>query len=264
MTASKKKILSEMTSAEVKDYLGEGVDLAVLPVGAIEQHGPHGPLGIDYFGAVLVAERITEKLKAILLPSSIYGASSNHMHFAGTISLRPETLIGLVEDICRSAAHHGFKKLIIVNGHEGNDSMLSIAARRVREETGLIITISNWYNALMDVWRTLPGIAGTRFEKLEWHDFMAHGGLLEIAVTMAYKSDIVRMDLAVTGSSKNRALMSNSVLRFPAWMEEVAKAGSYGDPHGATAQLGQQWAGIAAERIVEKTKQVWETLSHER
>ena len=256
----KKKLLSEMTRVEVKEALARGVDTAVLPMGSVEQQGPHGPLGVDYFCAMVVAEKVSQKLDAVLLPSPVYGASSNHMHFPGTISLSPETVVGLVDDICRSASYHGFKKLIIINGHEGNDSMLNIAARRVREETGLAVTVSNWFGALMEIWKTLPGISGTKLETLEWHDIMSHGGILEIALTMAYKPEIVRMDLAVTAPSKKRQLMSNAVLRFPAWMEEVAEEGSYGDPRGATAELGERWAEIASQRIVEKTKLLWEAI----
>jgi creatinine amidohydrolase len=94
--------------------------LALLPIGACEQHGPHLPLDTDTFFAAWAAERICERVDALLLPALPYGTSAEHRGSAGTMSLRPATLAALVEDIAESCAASGIRRLAILSGHGGN------------------------------------------------------------------------------------------------------------------------------------------------
>jgi len=97
-----------------------GVDLAVLPIGAIEQHSHHLPIGTDWLSVRAVARLAAERLNALLLPALPYGNSQEHQAFVGTIWLRPDTLARVVTDIIDALAHHDIRRTVIVNGHGGN------------------------------------------------------------------------------------------------------------------------------------------------
>ena len=103
-----------------KELEESGVDIAVLPIGALEQHSTHLPLGQDWMSVAEMARRIAERLNAYLLPAMPYGNSQEHQDFKGTIWLQPATLAQVLKDIVASLQHHGFRKVVLVNGHGGN------------------------------------------------------------------------------------------------------------------------------------------------
>lgn len=107
----------ENTWQEIRD---SGVRLAVLPFGAIEQHGPHLPVGTDWLIARSVARRLAEELDALLLPAMPYGNSREHMAFPGTVTLRPSTLAAVLEDIVDSLRAHGIRIVVVLSTHGGN------------------------------------------------------------------------------------------------------------------------------------------------
>jgi creatinine amidohydrolase len=256
-----KNQIAEMTWVEISEAISGGVDTIVLPVGAVEQHGPHGVLGTDSFCAQIVAEKVALKLGALLAPLMPYGLSSSHMRFRGTISLSPETFSMFARDVLKSFISHGFKRIVVINGNEPNFYPIIMVARTLREETSdVIITISNWYSALQDAWKDLPGVKGTEKANWKWAYFMAHGGLLETSAAMAYKPGVVRLDLAKTYGAERREAFSNAVVSLPARIEEVTQSGSYGDPRDASEELGRMWTELAASKIVEKVKIAWETV----
>ncbi len=253
--------IDEMTWVEVKEAMSNSVDTVVLPIGAIEQHGPHGPIGTDSFCAQVVSEKVATELGALLAPLMPYGLSSSHMAFKGTMSVSPETFSMFARDILTSLIHHGFQKIVVINGNEPNYYPFMMVARTLREESGVLITISNWYAALQEIWKDLPGIKGTEKEDWKWSYFMAHGGLLEIAGTMAYKTGIQRLDLSTTYGSERREAIANAVVSLPAKIDEVTPQGSYGDPRSATKEIGDAWTDLAAERIVERLRSTWKTIA---
>ncbi len=250
-----------MTSVEVAEALSRGIDTVVLPVGAMEQHGPHGVIGTDSFLAQVTAEKVASRLNALLAPLMPYGLSSSHMNFKGTMSVSPETFAMFARDVLASLIHHGFKKIVIINGNEPNFYPMIMVARSLHEETGVLITISNWYSSLQESWKELPGIKGTERAGWKWPYFMAHGGLLETAGAMAYKEGIVRMDLATDYGAERREAFSNPAVSLPARIDEVTRQGSYGDPRAATAELGEKWTDYAADKIVERVRVAWETMA---
>jgi creatinine amidohydrolase len=107
----------ENTWKEVEE---SGADIVILPIGAIEQHGHHLPLGTDWFAAERGARRIAEKLNAYLLPALPFSNSQEHLDFKGSVSIRPQTLALVVEEIILSLAHQGFRKFVVVSTHGGN------------------------------------------------------------------------------------------------------------------------------------------------
>lgn len=106
------------TSKEIED---SKVDTAILPIGAIEQHGPHLPLGTDWIIVQEIAKRVAEKLdNCYLLPAIPYSNSQEHLEFSGTVSLKPSTLAQMIRDIVSSLYLHNIKRIIIISGHGGN------------------------------------------------------------------------------------------------------------------------------------------------
>lgn len=113
--------------------------LAILPLGANEQHGPHLELRTDIAIAEAFARKLADDLgdDAVLCPPVPYGLSEHHMRFPGTLTLRPRTFISAILDIAESLAEHGIRRLIVVNGHGGNIDAVRIAAREARRDHGI-------------------------------------------------------------------------------------------------------------------------------
>ena len=135
--------LINLSYPEVAQHL-KSSDTVIVPCGATEQHGEHLPLGVDAMAAIAVSEDASEVTGTLLAPPLWYGWSPHHMGFPGTISLRPETLTAMAEDVMISLLHHGFKRIILVNGHRlANLPPLEIAVSRVRAITGAIAVVAD-------------------------------------------------------------------------------------------------------------------------
>ncbi len=147
MTDIKPYLLAKMTWQEAKALLKK-TDIAIIPVGSTEQHGPALPLDTDAFQAEkfahAVAEKLWPKVKTVVAPLVSYGVSPHHMPFAGTITLRHETLIDLIVDIGTSLSKHGVKKIVVINSHGGNTASLSIVLRKLYEMGIWCVQIAWW------------------------------------------------------------------------------------------------------------------------
>lgn len=126
-------MLTEMTWPEVKEVLKE-TNVAIIPVGSIEQHGLHLPLGTDYIQAVELAKRVAKEAGTLVAPVILCGHSQHHIGFPGTISLKPETLVQVIFEACECLARHGFNKIVILNTHGGNDVACSFVTQKVNRE----------------------------------------------------------------------------------------------------------------------------------
>ena len=156
--------------------------VAVLPLGATEQHGPHLPLSVD---TVLVDGVINAALghlaatdPVLVLPTQTVGLSTEHTAFAGTLHLSPQTLIQLWCDIGASVARAGVKKLLMFNSHGGNVGLMDVVARELRAQHGLIVYTSSWYNLPIDA-----DVMG-QFSADE-HRFGIHAGDIETSMMLA-------------------------------------------------------------------------------
>jgi len=138
--------LQEMKWEEVEEALDRSGNVAIIPVGSTEQHGKHLPLGTDSFNAIGLANDAALMTGAVVTPPIYFGWSPHHMWLPGTITLRPEVLTELVVDVCKSLAHHGFKKIVIINGHRmANLPPLQQAAAKVQMETGVSVVLLDPY-----------------------------------------------------------------------------------------------------------------------
>lgn len=126
-------LLEEMSWFDVKEYLSREC-LVILPIGSIEQHGPHLPLATDSINVLYLACRAAETARVLVAPMIKTGVSFNHIDFPGTITVQPDTLTTLIIDVVRSLVHHGFRKIILLNGHGGNNSAIETAAIKLKVE----------------------------------------------------------------------------------------------------------------------------------
>ncbi|MFY8177843.1 MAG: creatininase family protein, partial [Limnohabitans sp.] len=164
--------------------------VAVLPLGATEQHGPHLPLSVDTVLVEGVVNAALSHLSAtdpvLVLPTQTVGLSTEHTAFAGTLHLSPQTLIQVWCDIGASVARAGVKKLLMFNAHGGNVGLMDVVARELRAQHGLIVYSSSWYNLPLDA-----AVMG-QFSADE-HRFGVHAGDIETSMMLALSPDRVNM-----------------------------------------------------------------------
>jgi creatinine amidohydrolase len=214
------------TSPDVKRALAGRRLLALLPVGALEQHGPHLPLVTDTVLAEGVARRIAERSGGFLLPSITFGEAWSAEGWAGTISISAETVSATVLDIGRGLARGGFAGLVTVNGHFGNRAPITRAAERL---AGVLPVLSLDYpgleEAAAEYCTSLP--AGPGFY---------HADEVETSMMLALAPASVRMDLAVAEYPSFPADFGTR----PFQLSTFNSSGVFGDPRGATAATGEK------------------------
>ncbi len=146
-------MLGKMTWPEVKQRLTES-SIAIVPVGSTEQHGPALPLDNDHFTALqfakMAADRLWKKVKVVVTPPICFGYSPHHMGFKGTITLRETTLTDTIYDVCKSLDAHGFKNIIILNGHGGNSTAIATALHQLHGQTNAKVFHIDWWTLASD------------------------------------------------------------------------------------------------------------------
>ncbi len=143
--------LQNLTWKQV-DELEREKTLAIVLTGSMEQHGPHLPLGQDTFVAQHLADealkKVGDRIKYVVLPPLPIGQSPEHMDFPGTLTFSAETYLNVILDVCESLANHGFKKILFINGHGGNTSIISAASFDARVRFGVEVVIFLVYGQL--------------------------------------------------------------------------------------------------------------------
>lgn len=226
--------LSDISWEQCAEYLAHD-NRILVPIGATEQHGRHLGLGTDYLIAQEVARRIGEQTNVVVAPAVNYGMSHVHFEFAGTVSLSPETLTAVLKDIFQSLYRHGFRRILVINGHGGNQPALQSAAGIVQNQyPDLRVKASAWWldteiTRLVD--ETLGAQRGTHASNHETAFMRA------VAPHAVYTERIARRDAPITPSAE---------FESPTRFREKYPDGVMGlDPSPADKALG--------ERILKKT-----------
>ncbi|RZL89803.1 MAG: creatininase family protein [Variovorax sp.] len=251
MTAPASRFWSQLTTRDFA-ALDPAVTVAVLPLGATEQHGPHLPLGVDSTLADGIVDAALSLLPAALpvlfLPTQQIGLSPEHARFAGTLTLSAETLIRLWSEIGAGVARAGLRKLVLFNAHGGHVGAMDIVARELRAAHGLIVYSVSWFN--------LPlGEAGAQFSAEEYR-FGVHAGEIETSMMLALAPGQVAMGAArdFGSSSRQRAadypVLGNGRSAKLGWaMEDYNPEGAAGNAAAATAGKGRAVIDAAATQL---------------
>jgi creatinine amidohydrolase len=247
--------LHELTWEEVASYL-RGRDTIIVPFGTTEQHGPAGPLGLDTYVAIGLAEDAAKRADVLVAPPVWYGDSSHHLGFAGTISVKTETLMHIVYDIVRSLARHGFKRILIVNGHKWtNLAALTSAARNIRE-----FELPGVLTAVADPMFLARGIAAT-IKSTNEH----HAGELEVSQVLYKFPHTIRTDkLSDAACDFGQALGpfatadlfggGHDSIEQPwtSWdQKRIAPTGQFSSNSAASAEKGKAYHDYMVDRLVE-------------
>ncbi len=180
--------LSDMSWVEAEEKFKK-TRIAVIPIGAVEQHGLHLGVGADWIQAENIAKRVGEKTDALVLPVMPYGVSGHHRDFTGTIFLKVETLQNVLTQILDCLNMYGVRKVVFINGHGGNLQAISEAAKEARIKHGLLCAIIQWWDVL-----TNKPVLGQPAE--------THGGYAETALMLASRPEAVKMQYAVLSPTK--------------------------------------------------------------
>lgn len=246
----------DLTTVEL-GRLKRGRIVAVLPLGATEQHGPHLPLSVDAdIAAAVVArafQRLPASVPALSLPAIPVGVSPEHADFPGTLTLRPDTFIRLVVEIGESVAAAGIKRLVIVNGHGGQPGAIDLAAQELRRRHGMLVVPVNSFD-LYD--------AAGRFPATEVKHGI-HGGAVETSIMLHLNPAAVRRGQARDFASATRRMAGRYRRLSPqgksgfAWQaQDLNPAGVVGDARRADAGRGRALVDEAASRLAELLAEV--------
>lgn len=254
MTASMPRLrFDELTDPEISAALARSPRV-VLPAGSVEQHGPHLPTGTDFFAATSIALAVAEHIDALVLPLCPLGVTPMHLPFPGTVSLRPETLQAVVQDIGSSLAGHGCREFVILNWHEGNIPALALAAERLHRELGLVVvTVQACYVAEEQYGPSAGGLT--------------HGGKIEAWSVLSCRPDLVHLDRADGGGDRRQGELADRLRRDRAFqpvltdVRTMSPAGWYGSPQGAAEEEAREFVTDLAANIATRLREVLAALA---
>jgi creatinine amidohydrolase len=246
MIDERRVALAKMTSPEAAEALAKA-EVALLAVGATEQHGPNMSLETDTAVAYRLALRIATTLypRAVVAPPLPYGVSYHHMTFPGTMTLSPETFQAVVLEVVDSLRQHGLERFFIVDGHAGNQGALDVLMAKLRFQMGIRAAYLFYFTLVDDIIRE-----GVKTER--W----GHACEVETSIGLALQPDIVRDESLETGELRPATLpYSNPVgtpkLGVPLSFDEITENGALGDARQSSEAFGKELAETVVQRSVE-------------
>jgi creatinine amidohydrolase len=241
----------EGLSAPEIGALDRDATVVVLPVGAVEQHGRHMPLGTDtmlvYSAVLAAAERLAARV--VVLPPPWYGFSAHHMRFPGTITLQAATMSALIEDVVASVVAHGFRRVLVVNGHGGNAGLIDVLAATLGKRfygEARIACLTYFQlarDAIAALRRSAPG-------------GMGHACEFETAMMQHLRPEFVDASRAAAaypdpGSAYlTTDLLGGSAVRTYHDFRDLSESGTLGDPSLADAEQGRRFHAAVVDELV--------------
>ena len=256
MAALPSRRLEELTLPQVREMIGPS-SILMLPIGSVEQHGPHLPLTTDHLiaseAAKALALRGGEELDLWLLPTLAVSKANEHAWAPGTLWLQATTLLSVVNDIASSAATTGARRLVFLNSHGGNTALLVVACREVRLSQGLQTFLLHPF---------LPPDHGGRSSTAPAGELGMgiHGGHDETSMMLYLRPDLVNMRLATRRVpdrlADNRHVRFGGPVPFGWTSDDFGPDGHIGDPTGATAGQGRELFDAAVEMLCEQLAEI--------
>lgn len=217
-----KNYLPHMTTTEVKDFLTRS-DMVIIPIGAMEQHGLHLPMGTDFINGVEQCKLIAQQRDILVVPVLMAGQSPYHMGFAGTITLRAETIIQVHLEAVQSLIQHGFKRFIIMNAHTGNTAVSTLLVDQINQTTPGIAVLFEQATAPFREQRAGPP-APAQVPVL----FDRHGGTGETSSSLYHMPSLVQLEKAVPAT-----------LTLPPHLQAMLPQVNAGDPTASLVFLAE-------------------------
>jgi creatinine amidohydrolase len=234
--------------------------VVMLPVSAIEQHGPHLPVGtdtiiLDKLLEQFAAEKSFDGFDVVIAPQLTVGKSNEHMDFSGTLTLTAHTMYDVITEICRCIVQHGFKKIILTNSHGGNTDLLNLLSRDLRIALGAEIYVFDWWftpfwKDIMDKYKGSGSIYG-----------VFHACELETSLMLAYAPETVKID-RIADEVPDEMFAGNKYVTLygpvnMGWKTaDVSKNGVIGQPRCASAEKGRIFAKYAVDKLADIVAEV--------
>jgi len=244
----------KLTWPEINDAVALN-KVCILPCGAVEQHGPHLPLDVDLVCPGGIANGAGRQLadRILVLPTIAYGYTGHVMDFPGTINTHYETFIRQVLDVTKSLAYHGFKKIVLLNGHGSNMPNLDLAARRTNLETDAECVLVAWWNLLTVDKEFFPGWRESKFP-----GGCSHAGELETSLYLYLAEEDVRKDKIKSGTisfnEENNPfnwvdLLGAGAGTIVSWTSSYSQTGVLGDAEKGSKEKGRQAYDEAVKQL---------------
>lgn len=253
----KHRFLPYLTSRQIDQLDSKERAVVILPVAAIEQHGPHLPVFTDSIIAQEVLGRalslLPDDLPAWFLPLLPYGKSNEHAGLAGTFTMRSEVFIQILKEIGENVARNGFRRFAIVNAHGGNTEIIDFVIRDIREATGMYVF------GLHVFLRIAPPEAGLSEDE---KTYGIHAGDIETSVLLNCCPDLVQKDLAPDGTPHHLKKLETPPFMGPlnfAWLtRDITSSGVLGNAKTADPARGETYLSDAALELSEMIKKIVE------
>lgn len=234
--------LARMTSPEAASAMARSRTV-VLPIGSIEQHGPHLPNGTDTMAAELVAEEVAARLDAIYTPFCPYGVTPIHAGHPGSVTLRRETFEAVLQDVCTELIRAGAQTVILVNWHEGNIASMNAVATDLQDRYDVTFVAAQACYTAQRLYRPEGGE-------------LTHGGGIETLAVLAYDETLVQIDRVGEPTRPAGAFEMDEMRRSPEVygyitdVTELADDGWYGNPHWADIDRSKDFTHVVASGVL--------------